>query len=75
MAPIGENTVVGFELRTLIAFIVLLSSIIGTFFGTRYLIQTKYDKIMVEVEAAKELPRPGTGIYVVDLSDPAAAGT
>lgn len=72
---ISENTVIGLNIRTIIVLVGIVVASISTFFATKYMVQLKYDALLSEISKAKELPKPGTGIYVIDPADPQATQT
>lgn len=61
---LDENLSFKISLKTLAGIAAILSSIIGYHYW-----------IMGEIEEAKQLPKIGKGIYVVDPGDPAAKET
>ena len=76
LTTIGEDTQIGldvdgdgkpdFKINLRAIGMVVVAIISGTMF---------YYQIMEEIELAKELPRVGTGTYIIDQADPQALNT
>ena len=61
---LGENTSFKISIKTLLAVAVGIASAVGFYY-----------MIMGEIQLAKELPKPGKGLYIVDPGDPSATQT
>ena len=61
---IGEETKFTVSIKTLIAVAVVIATFVGGYY-----------KLHSEIEAAKELPKPGHGVYMVDPGDLSAKET
>ncbi|MBC8401858.1 MAG: hypothetical protein H8E14_10260 [Candidatus Marinimicrobia bacterium] len=65
MPEINESSTITINLKLFWSLIVALAISISSVIGVYY----ELDK---RISAAKELPKPGTGFYIVDRSDPNA---
>ena len=63
------------SIKTLIGIVVGVATIISAYFGLMATINSKFDDLEVKVQEALEKPKPGTGIYTIDMGDPAATNT
>tara|TARA_R110001583_G_scaffold55746_5_gene168861 strand:+ start:185 stop:526 length:342 start_codon:yes stop_codon:yes gene_type:complete len=63
------------SIKTLIGIVVAVASIISAYFGLMGTINSKFDDLEIKVQKAMEIPKPGTGTYVIDMGDPAATQT
>ena len=70
---ISEESKFQISVKTLISIVVAVAIIISAYFGLMASINSKFSELEDKVEKALELPKPGTGIYTIDLSDPAAS--
>ena len=70
---ISEESKFQISVKTLISIVVAVAMIISAYFGLMASINSKFSELEDKVEKALELPKPGTGIYTIDLSDPAAS--
>lgn len=61
---LGEETKFTVSIKTLIAVAVAIATFVGGYY-----------KLHSEIEAAKELPKPGKGVYIVDPGDASAKET
>ena len=61
---LGENTSFKISIKTLLAVAVGIASAVGFYY-----------MIMGEIQEAKELPKPGKGLYIVDPGDLSATQT
>ena len=61
--------------KTLIAIVVAVATVISAYFGLMATINSKFSELEIKVQQALELPKPGTGIYTIDMGDPAATNT
>ena len=48
---------------------------VSAYFGLMSTINSKFGELETKVQQALELPKPGTGIYTIDMGDPAATNT
>ena len=55
--------------------IVAVATIISAYFGLMASINSKFADLEIKVQEALEKPKPGTGIYTIDMGDPAATNT
>ena len=70
---LSEESKVQISIKTLISIVVAVAMVISAYFGLMASINSKFSELEDKVEKALELPKPGTGIYTIDLSDPAAS--
>ena len=70
---ISEESKFQISVKTLISIVVAVAMVISAYFGLMASINSKFSELEDKVEKALELPKPGTGIYTIDLSDPAAS--
>ena len=70
---LSEESKFQISIKTLISIVVAVAMIISAYFGLMASINSKFSELEDKVEKALELPKPGTGIYTIDLSDPAAS--
>ena len=52
-----------------------VATVISAYFGLMATINSKFGELETKVQQALELPKPGTGIYTIDMGDPAATNT
>ncbi len=50
-------------------------TVVFAYFGLMSTINSKFTELEGKVNEALELPKPGTGIYTIDMGDPAATNT
>jgi len=72
---LSENSKFQVSIKTLIAIVVGIITIVSTYFGLMSSINSKFSDLEDKVEKALQLPKPGTGTYVIDMGDPAATQT
>ena len=72
---ISEESKFQISVKTLISIVVAVAMVISAYFGLMASINSKFSELEDKVEKALELPKPGTGTYTIDLSDPAASNT
>ena len=72
---LSENSKFQISVKTLISIIVGIVAIVSAYFGLMASINSKFSELEIKVEKALELPKPGTGTYVIDMGDPAASNT
>ena len=70
---LSEESKFQISVKTLISIVVAVAMVISAYFGLMASINSKFSELEDKVEKALELPKPGTGIYTIDLSDPAAS--
>ena len=70
---LSEESKFQISIKTLISIVVTVAMVISAYFGLMASINSKFSELEDKVEKALELPKPGTGIYTIDLSDPAAS--
>ena len=54
---------------------VAVATVISAYFGLMASINSKFADLEIKVQDALEKPKPGTGIYTIDMGDPAATNT
>jgi hypothetical protein len=54
---------------------VAVTTVISAYFGLMASINSKFVDLEIKVQEALEKPKPGTGIYTIDMGDPAATNT
>ena len=62
-------------LITLISIVVGIVAIVSAYFGLMASINSKFVELESKVQEALEKPKPGTGIYTIDMGDPAASNS
>ena len=72
---ISEESKFQISVKTLISIVVAVAAVISAYFGLMASINSKFADLEIKVEKALELPKPGTGTYVIHMSDPAASNT
>ena len=72
---LSEDSKFQISIKTLIAIIVGVATVISFYFGLMATINSKFSELEDKVEQALELPKPGTGTYMIDMGDPAATQT
>ena len=72
---ISEESKFQISVKTLISIVVAVAAVISAYFGLMASINSKFADLEIKVEKALELPKPGTGTYVIDMGDPAASNT
>ena len=72
---LSEDSKFNISVKTLISIVVAVATIISAYFGLMGTINSKFSELENQVEKALELPKPGTGTYVIDMADPAATNT
>ena len=70
---LSEESKFQISIKTLISIVAAVAMVISAYFGLMASINSKFSELEGKVEKALELPKPGTGIYTIDLSDPAAS--
>ena len=72
---LSEDSKFQISVKTLIAIVVAVATVISAYFGLMASINSKFSELEVKVQEALEKPKPGTGTYTIDLGDPAATNT
>ncbi len=72
---LSENSKFQVSIKTLIAIVVGIVTVVSTYFGLMSSINSKFSELEGKVEKALQLPKPGTGTYTIDMGDPAATQT
>ena len=72
---LSEDSKFNISIKTLVWIIAGVSACIAGYYGMITNINNKFIELESKVEEALEKPKPGTGTYVIDMSDPAATQT
>ena len=72
---LSEDSKFKISIKTLVWIIAGVSACIAGYYGMLTNINNKFMEMESKVEKALELPKPGTGTYVIDMADPAATQT
>ena len=72
---VSEDSKFQISVKTLIAIVVAVATVISAYFGLMASINSKFSELEVKVQEALEKPKPGTGTYTIDMGDPAATNT
>ena len=72
---LSEDSKFQISIKTLIAIVMAVATVISAYFGLMATINSKFGELELKVNEALELPKPGTGIYTIDMGDPAATNT
>ena len=72
---ISEESKFQISIKTLITIVVAIVSIVSAYFGLMASINSKFAELELKVQEALEKPKPGTGIYTIDMGDPAASNS
>ena len=72
---LSEESKFQISIKTLITIIVAIVSIVSAYFGLMASINSKFAELEIKVQEALEKPKPGTGIYTIDMGDPAASNS
>ena len=72
---LSENSKFQISVKTLIAIVMSVATVMSAYFGLMASINSKFSEIEVKVQEALEKPKPGTGTYTIDMGDPAATNT
>ena len=72
---LSEESKFQISIKTLVGIVVAVATVISAYFGLMATINSKFGELETKVQQALELPKPGTGTYVIDMADPAATNT
>ena len=72
---LSEESKFQISIKTLITIVVAVATVISAYFGLMSTINSKFNDLEIKVQEALEKPKPGTGIYTIDMGDPAATNT
>ena len=72
---LSEESKFQISVKTLVTIVVAVATVISAYFGFMASINSKFAELEGKVEKALELPKPGTGIYTIDMGDPAASNS
>ena len=72
---LSEDSKFQISIKTLVGIVVGVATVISFYFGLMATINSKFSELEDKVEQALELPKPGTGTYMIDMGDPAATQT
>jgi len=72
---LSEDSKFQISIKTLVGIVVAVATVISAYFGLMSTINSKFNDLEVKVQEALEKPKPGTGIYTIDMGDPAATNT
>ena len=72
---LSEDSKFQISVKTLIAIVVAVATVISAYFGLMASINSKFSELEVKIQEALEKPNPGTGTYTIDMGDPAATNT
>ena len=72
---LSEDSKFQVSIKTLIGIVMAVVTVVSAYFGLMASINSKFGELEIKVQQALELPKPGTGIYTIDMGDPAATNT
>ena len=72
---LSEESKFQISIKTLVGIVVAVATVISAYFGLMSTINSKFTDLEIKVKEALEKPKPGTGIYTIDMGDPAATNT
>jgi len=72
---LSEDSKFNISVKTLISIVIAVVTVVSAYFGLMGTINSKFVELEGQVQKALELPKPGTGTYVIDMADPAATNT
>ena len=72
---LSEDSKFNISVKTLISIVVAVVTVVSAYFGLMGTINSKFSELENQEQKALELPKPGTGTYVIDMADPAATNT
>ena len=72
---LSEESKFQISIKTLISIVVGIVAIVSAYFGLMASINSKFVELESKVQEALEKPKPGTGIYTIDMGDPAASNS
>ena len=72
---LSEDSKFQVSIKTLISIVIAVVTVVSAYFGLMASINSKFNELEIKVQEALEKPLPGTGIYTIDMGDPAATNT
>ena len=72
---LSEDSKFNISIKTLVCIVVAVVTVVSAYFGLMSTINSKFADLEIKVQEALEKPLPGTGIYTIDMGDPAATNT
>ena len=72
---LSEDSKFNISIKTLVSIVVAVVTVVSAYFGLMSTINSKFADLEIKVQEALEKPLPGTGIYTIDMGDPAATNT
>jgi len=72
---LSEDSKFNISIKTLVSIVVAVVTVVSAYFGLMSTINSKFSDLEIKVQEALEKPLPGTGIYTIDMGDPAATNT
>ena len=72
---LSEESKFQISIKTLVGIVVAVATVISAYFGLMSTINSKFTELEIKVQEALAKPKPGTGIYTIDMGDPAATNT
>ena len=64
---LSEDSKFQISIKTLVGIVVGVATVISAYFGLMGTINSKFVELEDKVEKALELPKPGTGTYMIDM--------
>ena len=72
---LSEDSKFQVSIKTLISIVIAVVTVVSAYFGLMASINSKFAELELKVQEALEKPKPGTGIYTIDMGDPAASNS
>ena len=72
---LSEDSKFNISIKTLVSIVVAVVTVVSAYFGLMSTINSKFADLEIKVQEALDKPLPGTGIYTIDMGDPAATNT
>ena len=72
---LSEDSKFNISIKTLVSIVVAVVTVVSAYFGLMSTINSKFADLEIKVQEALEKPLTGTGIYTIDMGDPAATNT
>ena len=72
---LSEDSKFNISIKTLVSIVVAVVTVVSAYFGLMSTINSQFADLEIKVQEALEKPLPGTGIYTIDMGDPAATNT